>query len=181
VLLASNVSKASKAGVAGLPKLLVSDFIGDAMDPNRGEKVSVLGDKARGSQDTEEYTVLPAPPMPNPSGSSGMGVGGVGVRGGAGIGRLEAIVADYRLLRSIGRYSDRQERRKSEINLSRREISLMRSDGCQDVLGTPCRSSPWTVLGMGLPHQAMRRYNSISTFPLPSFYKDIPSSTLYCC
>jgi hypothetical protein len=106
------VSKVSKAGVAGLPILPVSDFMGEAMDPKRaeGEKVSVLGDRAFGSHDTVEYTVRPAPLIPNPSGpsgSSGMGVGGVGVRGGAGIGRLEAIVADYRSLRSMGRFEDR--------------------------------------------------------------------------
>jgi hypothetical protein len=36
------------------------------------------------------------PPIPrSSSGSSGIGVGGVGVRGGAGIGRLEAITTIY--------------------------------------------------------------------------------------
>jgi hypothetical protein len=44
-----------------------------------------------------ESNVRGPPPIPRPSsGSSGIGVGGVGVRGGAGIGRLEAIVAAYR-------------------------------------------------------------------------------------
>jgi hypothetical protein len=110
VPLLSKVSKVSKDGVAGLPILLPDDFIGDVIDPNRPENVSVFGDSVFGSQETVEYTVRSAPPIPNPSGSSGSGVGGVGVRGGAGIGRLEAIVADYRFLKSMGRSADNWER-----------------------------------------------------------------------
>jgi hypothetical protein len=53
-----------------------------------------MGDKALGSNASVERTMPDAPLIPRPvSCSSGIGVGGVGVRGGAGMGRLEAIVA----------------------------------------------------------------------------------------
>lgn len=68
--------------------------IGEAIAPNRPEKVSTIGDNALGSKVIVERTVCSVPPIPSPSSdSSGIGVGGVGVRGGAGIGRLEAIAA----------------------------------------------------------------------------------------
>jgi hypothetical protein len=70
------------------------DGIGDPIDPKRPGNVSIIGDKALGSKVIVERTVCCVPSIPKPSsGSSGIGVGGVGVRGGAGIGRLDAIAA----------------------------------------------------------------------------------------
>jgi hypothetical protein len=70
------------------------DGIGEAMEPNDPGNVSTIGDKALGSKTSDERTVRLVPSIPRPSsGSSGIGVGGVGVRGGAGMGRLEAIAA----------------------------------------------------------------------------------------
>ena len=77
-----------------LPSLRAGEFIEEFMDPKRAlpGKVSVIGDKAFGSNVIVESTVCGAPSIPRDASSSpGMGVGGVGVRGGAGIGRLEAI------------------------------------------------------------------------------------------
>ena len=86
--------------------MLAGEFIDEFMDPNRFGKVSMIGDKALGSKVMVERTVLETPSIPSPlSCSSGIGVGGVGVRGGAGIGRLEAIVAVYvprGIIRSCG-------------------------------------------------------------------------------
>jgi hypothetical protein len=80
-----------KAGVR-----LADDGIGDPIKPKRPGNTSVIGDKALGSYVMVEFNARGPPPIPRPSsGSSGIGVGGVGVRGGAGIGRLEAIVAAY--------------------------------------------------------------------------------------
>ena len=75
--------------------VLADEDIGEPIDPKRPGKASVMGDKALGSNVTVECTVPLAPSIPRPdsaSCSSGIGVGGVGVRGGAGMGRLEAIV-----------------------------------------------------------------------------------------
>lgn len=84
-------------GIAGLLKLLPEDGSGDAIEPNRPGKISAIGDNELGFQVRVECTVRPPSiPIPIPSGSSGIGVGGVGVRGGAGMGKLEAIVAVYR-------------------------------------------------------------------------------------
>jgi hypothetical protein len=71
------------------------DGIGEAIAPNRPpENESTTGDKALGSKVMVERTVWWVPPIPSPSsGSSVIGVGGVGVRGGAGIGSLDAIAA----------------------------------------------------------------------------------------
>lgn len=62
--------------------------------PNRPGKTSLMGDNVFGSNCMFEYSVRDAFPMPS-SGSSGIGVGGVGVLGGAGIGRCDAIAAIY--------------------------------------------------------------------------------------
>jgi hypothetical protein len=81
-----------KEGVDGI----ADAGIGDPIDPKRPGNTSVIGDKELGSKLIEETSVRREPTIPRPSsGSSGIGVGGVGVRGGAGIGRLEAIVAVY--------------------------------------------------------------------------------------
>jgi hypothetical protein len=72
----------------------VDDGIDEVMEPKRPEKVSTIGDKELGSKRSVECTVRLVPSILRPSsGSSGIGVGGVGVRGGAGMGRLEAIAA----------------------------------------------------------------------------------------
>jgi hypothetical protein len=72
----------------------VDGGIGDAIDPKRPEMLSTAGDRALGSKLIVERTVWAVPSIPSPSSvSSGIGVGGVGVRGGAGIGRLDAIAA----------------------------------------------------------------------------------------
>jgi hypothetical protein len=65
--------------------------IGEPIEPKRG-KESVFGERALGLNVRVEETVW-TPFTPKPSGSSGMGVGGVGVRGGAGMGRWEAMIA----------------------------------------------------------------------------------------
>lgn len=59
--------------------------------------VSLMGDNVFESYDTCDCSVCDAiPPMPRPySGSSGIGVGGVGVLGGAGMGRSDAMTAIY--------------------------------------------------------------------------------------
>lgn len=79
---------------------LAGEFILVSKEPKRDGNVSVIGDSELGSNVMVESTVRPTPPVPSPPpscvSSSGMGVGGVGVRGGAGIGRLEAIAAVYR-------------------------------------------------------------------------------------
>lgn len=82
-------------GIAGLLRLLPDEGSGDAIEPNRPGNISAIGDKELGFQVRVECTVRPTS-IPIPSGSSGIGVGGVGVRGGAGMGKLEAIVAVYR-------------------------------------------------------------------------------------
>lgn len=66
--------------------------IGEPIEPNRG-KVSVFGERALGLNVRVELTVCGMPLTPRPSGSSGIGVGGVGVRGGAGMGSCEAMIA----------------------------------------------------------------------------------------
>ena len=81
------------------------DGIGEPIDPNRGEKVSELGERALRSKERCGGGAARDPPsIPNPGpgapysylGSpSGVGDGGVGVRGGAGIGILEAMVASW--------------------------------------------------------------------------------------
>lgn len=68
--------------------------IGEAIDPNLDAKVSTFGDRALGSYVMVERTVRAVRSIPRASSvSSGIGVGGVGVRGGAGMGRLDAIAA----------------------------------------------------------------------------------------
>ena len=81
---------------AGLSPLPVEDR-GEAIEPNRPEKVSVMGERELGSKVIVERTVRETPSIPRPEVlcSSTTGVGGVGVRGGAGMGRLEAIAADH--------------------------------------------------------------------------------------
>jgi len=64
------------------------------IDPNRAlpGNTSFIGESALGSKVIVERTVCGMPSIPRAAfSSSGIGVGGVGVRGGAGIGRLEAI------------------------------------------------------------------------------------------
>ena len=86
-------------GTPALPSLLnaglatlAGEFIEEFIDPKRVGKVSIIGDKALGSNVMVERTVRETPSIPRLlSCSSGIGVGGVGVRGGAGIGRLKAI------------------------------------------------------------------------------------------
>jgi hypothetical protein len=82
---------------AGL-RTLAGEFIEEFIEPKCPGKVSVIGDREFGSKVIDECTVRSTPPIPSPPPSccsSGIGVGGVGVRGGAGIGRLEAISAAY--------------------------------------------------------------------------------------
>ena len=87
---------------AGLA-LLAGEGIVEFMDPKRLEKTSNVGDKALRSMVMVEFMLLETPSIPRPlSFSSGIGVGGLGVRGGAGIGRLEAIIIFY-MLRGIMR------------------------------------------------------------------------------
>ena len=70
----------------------VDGGIGEAIAPKRPGNTSVTGDNALESKVIVERTVWLVPSIPSASsGSSGIGVGGVGVRGGAGIGRLDAI------------------------------------------------------------------------------------------
>lgn len=78
---------------------LAGELIDEFMEPKRPENVSVIGDRELESKVIVEYTVRSTPPIPSPPSccSSGIGVGGVGVRGGAGMGRLEAIAAIYRV------------------------------------------------------------------------------------
>lgn len=62
--------------------------------PNLPGKTSLMGDNVFGSNCMVEYNVRdPSPTLY--SGSSGIGVGGVGVLGGAGIGRCEAMTTSY--------------------------------------------------------------------------------------
>jgi len=86
----SNVPSAPKEGLK-----FVEGGIGELMEPNRVGKVSAMGERAFGSKEVFDCTVRETPSIPGPpsSCSPGIGVGGVGVRGGAGIGRLEAIEA----------------------------------------------------------------------------------------
>lgn len=80
------------------------------MDPNRVEKVATVGDREFASKKTFECIALGPPSIPRPSSvSSGIGVGGVGVRGGAGIGRLEAIADVYRLRMGMRRSAEHKE------------------------------------------------------------------------
>ncbi len=87
----------------GVPRP-AEDGIGDAIDPKRLGKVSLRVERELESKVIVEWSVRGPPLIPRPSsGSSGIGVGGVGVRGGAGIGRLEAIAAVYGSRRSMCR------------------------------------------------------------------------------
>lgn len=63
--------------------------------PYRPGKTSLIGDKVFGSNVIVECNVRDLSPPMLYSGSSGIGVGGVGVLGGAGIGRWDAIAAIY--------------------------------------------------------------------------------------
>lgn len=82
---------------------MAGESIGELIDPNRPRDASVIGYRALGSKETEERTdrrPLLIPSSPDRSvatGSSEIGEGGVGVRGGAGIGRLEAMLIIYEL------------------------------------------------------------------------------------
>lgn len=78
--------------------VFAEEDIGEPIDPKREGKESVMGDRELGSKVIVERTVremplMPSPPISASCSSSLIGVGGVGVRGGAGMGRLEAIVA----------------------------------------------------------------------------------------
>jgi hypothetical protein len=82
---------------AGLARLA-----GEFIEPKCEGKVSIIGERELGSKVAVESTVRPTPPIPNPlpsctPSSSGVGVGGVGVRGGAGIGKLDAMAALYQV------------------------------------------------------------------------------------
>lgn len=77
-----------------LVSLKAGEPIEEFIDPYRAlpGNVSTMGDKELGSKMTVDRTLRPTPSMPRAvSSSSVLGVGGVGVRGAAGIGRLEAM------------------------------------------------------------------------------------------
>ena len=82
--------------------ILAGELRDDCIEPKCEEKVSFNGERELGSKVTVESTVWPTPPIPSPppscNSSSGIGVGGVGVRGGAGIGKFEAIAAVNRAI-----------------------------------------------------------------------------------
>lgn len=74
----------------------LSGFEGDAtfedIDPTRPEgKLSSIGDKAFGSNVIFVGEIWETPSKPRPAMCSGSSGGGVGVRGGMGIGRLNAM------------------------------------------------------------------------------------------
>ncbi len=74
----------------------VDEAIGDPIEPKLlNGNVAVIGESAFVSKEMLELTIWFAPLISNVSLLSGMGVGGVGVRGGAGIGRLEAMADIY--------------------------------------------------------------------------------------
>jgi hypothetical protein len=74
--------------------LAAGDGIVESIEPNRPGNAPVIGERALGSKVTVELTIWGRPLIFKPEwSSSGMGVGGVGVLGGAGIGRLEAMAA----------------------------------------------------------------------------------------
>lgn len=73
-------------------RMLAGEGIAESIDPNRPGKFALSGERALVSKVMVEVAVCGMPLILKPDGSSsGLGVGGVGVRGGAGIGRLEAI------------------------------------------------------------------------------------------
>lgn len=79
-----------------LTSLIAGDGNAESIDPNLG-KVALIGEREFPSKLSVEITVWEIPLIPSPEGgSSGIGVGGVGVRGGAGMGRLEAIAVVIR-------------------------------------------------------------------------------------
>lgn len=65
----------------------------ESIDPKRPGNVPAIGDRELASKVTEEWTIWGRPLIFKPDSSSGTGVGGVGVLGGAGMGRLEAMTA----------------------------------------------------------------------------------------
>ena len=72
--------------------LAAGDGIVESIEPNRPGNVAIMGESAFGSKETVELIIWGRPLMFKPeASSSGIGVGGVGVLGGAGIGRLEAM------------------------------------------------------------------------------------------
>lgn len=86
--------------IAGLTEL-AGEFMEEFIAPKRADpgKNSDIGDNAAGSKVIVERIVRGTPSIPSGdwvSSSSRVGVGGVGVRGGAGTGRLEAIATVYR-------------------------------------------------------------------------------------
>jgi len=84
----------AEGGGPKLASLKAGELIEEFIDPKCAlpGNVSVRGDNELGSNVIVESTVRPSPNGCGVSSSSpGRGVGGVGVRGGAGIGRLEAI------------------------------------------------------------------------------------------
>ena len=87
-----------------VPMLLDGDGTGELMELKRPGNTSNMGDRESGSKVTVECIVRGFPPIPRPSsGSSGMGVGGVGVLGGAGVGRLDAMATFHGPRGSMGR------------------------------------------------------------------------------
>jgi hypothetical protein len=87
-----------------------ADGNGEFMDPNFEGKVALVGDKELELKKTFEWIVRGPPSIPRSSSvSSGIGVGGVGVLGGAGIGRLEAIANVYCLRMGIRRSAGDKE------------------------------------------------------------------------
>lgn len=75
-------------------KILAGEGIAESIEPKRPENEPAMGDRELGSKVIVELSICGMPLILSPEGSSsGLGVGGVGVRGGAGIGRLEAMFA----------------------------------------------------------------------------------------
>lgn len=75
-------------------KVPAGEGIAEPIEPKRSGNVPVMGDRELGLKAIVELGTCGMPLILSPEGSSsGLGVGGVGVRGGAGIGRPEAMFA----------------------------------------------------------------------------------------